>query len=192
MKIIKNLQGSFLARRLSLSTLRSAPGEYGGQAHSGKANNGKATSGQMANKEHWFWASLAVSVVSLIVSWNLGEESIRAWNQPRVYEVKGGLNKSAVGEIEYAQAAEVLRGLIAHADNGQSVLTVQASASGITLTGATPAAYEPFITALWQLPGMLPNATWEFDEVCMGAGCAGGAVMAKAHAQKVSIVMDSN
>jgi len=139
----------------------------------------------------WFWACMGVTVLSLIVAWSLCTQSIQTWSSPRVYEVKGGLNKVQVGEIEYAQAASVLRGLIPYTEGGQPALTVQVSATGITLTGATPAAYEPFITALWQLPGMLPNATWEFDEICMGAGCAGGAVVAKAHAQKVSITIGS-
>ena len=182
MKIINGLQGWLLARRLSKVKIRSTSGEHVTQARSISK----------ANADYWFWACLAVTVLSQVVAWNLGEQAIRSWTQPRVYEVKGGLQKAALGEIEYAQAGEILRGLIPHDDSGQSLLTVQVSASGITLAGATPAAYEAFIFALWQLPGLLPNATWEIDEICMGAGCTGGAVMAKAHAQKITIVMDSN
>jgi hypothetical protein len=152
----------------------------------------RSGSNSVASKEHWFWASLGVALISLVVAGFLVGESIRAWTQPRVVQVKGGLTKNNVSEIEYAQAAEILRGLIGYGDDGKPVLVVQVSAAGISIAGASPNAYEPFITALWQLPGMIPNATWEFDELCTGIGCPGGAVVAKAHAQRISVVMNGN
>lgn len=142
-----------------------------------------------AGKEYWFWASVLLTILSLGVAWSLVGETIKVWNRPRVMEVHGGLEKTDVSEKEYMQAADILRGLIPHEDNGQPTLTVLGSVGGITLTGVTLNAHEAFITALWQLPAMIPNSSWEFEELCLGSGCSSGSVVAKVKAQHIQISM---
>lgn len=144
-----------------------------------------------ASQEYWFWASLCVIALALSVAWHFIGQAVIVWNQPRVMSVRGGLEKTEVSLNEYTQAANLLRGLIPHEENGQPSLSVKEDATGIVLTGPTLGAYEPFIAVLWQLPGLVANSSWEFDELCLGGGCAGGAVMAKIKARHIQISLQA-
>lgn len=150
------------------------------------------TSMRKIGREYWFWACLGVTVISLSVAGVLGKEALQVWNQPQVVQVKGAIDKAGVPERDYIQAADIMRGLIARDDAGQPQLAVTSDASGLTITGATLASYEAFITLMWQLPGMIPTAAWSIDELCLGGGCSGGAVMAKVKAETISISLKRN
>ena len=143
-------------------------------------------------REYWFWACLGVTALSLGVAGILGKEVLQIWNQPHIMQVKGTIDKVGVPERDYTQAADIMRGLIARDEAGRSLLTVTSDANGLTITGNTLGSYEPFITLMWQLPGMIPTAAWSIDELCLGASCSGGAVIAKVKAENISISLKRN
>lgn len=140
-----------------------------------------------AKGELWFWASLLVSVVLAPACIYLLNSAIQAWNRPATVQISSDLQRSGLSESEYQAAAKMLAALIARNEVGESVLQVHATAEGITITSAKDDGYETFINALYQVQSLISGATWDFAELCFGAGCSGGRMMARVTAVRLQV-----